>query len=297
MTLTSHQSRISGTIFTVFNYTFLTCLSLLCILPLIHILALSFSSGAAAAAGEVSLWPVDFNTAAYENIMSKKEYLLAFWISVKRLFLGTLISLVLTITTAYPLSKEASAFQWRTGYTWFFVFTILFGGGLIPWYMTIKAIGLMDTIWALVLPSALSVFNIILLLNFYRGLPKELDESARMDGAGHLRALWSIYAPLSKPALATVGLFTMVAHWNSWFDGLVLMNRPEHYPLQTFLQTIIIMKDMRYISSEDVELLRLISDRTSTAAQIFVASFPILLVYPFLQRFFIKGIVLGSVKE
>ncbi|MBP1988730.1 carbohydrate ABC transporter permease [Paenibacillus eucommiae] len=284
-------------LFLILNYTFLTTLSFLCILPLIHILALSFSSGAAAAAGEVSLWPVDFNTAAYENIMNKQEYLTAFWISVKRLVLGTSISLFLTIITAYPLSKEPRAFQWRTWYTWFFVFTILFSGGLIPWYMTIRTLGLMDTIWALVLPGALSVFNVILLLNFYRGLPKELDESARMDGAGHFRVLWSIYVPLSMPALATVGLFTLVGHWNSWFDGLVLMNRPENYPLQTFLQTIVIMRDMRFISSEDVELLRKISDRTSTAAQIFVASFPILLIYPFLQRFFIKGIVMGSVKE
>ncbi|BBH21558.1 ABC transporter permease [Paenibacillus baekrokdamisoli] len=283
--------------FVIFNYIFLALLSLLCMFPLIHMLALSFSSGGAAAAGKVTLWPVEFNTAAYRNIVNKPEYLTAFGISVQRLVLGTLISLMLTIITAYPLSKENTAFQFRTWYAWFFVFTILFSGGLIPWFMTIQKLGLMDTIWALVLPGALSVFNVILLLNFYRGLPKELDESARMDGAGHFRVLWSIIVPLSKPALATVGLFTMVAHWNSWFDGLVLMNRPEHYPLQSFLQTIVIQKDMRFISAENVELLKLISDRTSAAAQIFVASAPILIVYPFLQRFFIKGIVLGSVKE
>lgn len=287
----------SRKVFVVCNYTFLALLSLLCIFPLIHMFALSLSSGAAAAAGKVTLLPVEFTTAAYRNIMNKPEYLTAFGISGQRLVLGTLISLFLTIITAYPLSKENQAFQFRTWYTWFFVFTILFGGGLIPWFMTIKKLGLMDTIWALVLPGALSVFNVILLLNFYRGLPKELDESARMDGAGHFRTLWSIIVPLSMPALATVGLFTMVGHWNSWFDGLVLMNRPEHYPLQTFLQTIVIKRDMRFISSQDAELLRLISDRTSGAAQIFVASLPILLVYPFLQRFFIKGIVLGSVKE
>ncbi|MFC5404378.1 carbohydrate ABC transporter permease [Cohnella soli] len=285
------------TVFIIGNYAFLTALSLLCIFPLIHMFALSLSSGAAAAAGKVSLWPVDFTTAAYRNIVSKPEYLTAFGISGKRLILGTAISVVLTIVTAYPLSKDNSAFQFRTWYTWFFVFTILFGGGLVPWFMTIKQLGLMDTIWALVLPGALTVFNVILLLNFYRGLPKELDESAKMDGAGHFRTLWSIIVPLSKPALATIGLFTMVGHWNSWFDGLILMNRPEHYPLQTFLQTIVIKKDMRFMTSQDAELLRLISDRTSGAAQIFVASLPILLVYPFLQRFFIKGIVLGSVKE
>ncbi|BBI32874.1 ABC transporter permease [Cohnella abietis] len=293
------NSRISTgrRTFIIFNYTFLALLSLLCIFPLMHMLALSFSSGAAAAAGKVGLWPVEFNTAAYRNILNKPEYLTAFGVSVQRLVLGTLISLTVTIITAFPLSKENNAFQFRTLYAWFFVFTILFSGGLVPWFMTIQKLGLMDSIWALVLPSALSVFNVILLLNFYRGLPKELDESARIDGAGHFRVLWSIIVPLSKPALATVGLFTMVAHWNSWFDGLVLMNRPENYPLQSFLQTIVIQKDMRFISAENVELLKLISDRTSAAAQIFVATVPILVVYPFLQRFFIKGIVLGSVKE
>ncbi|WP_170211427.1 carbohydrate ABC transporter permease [Cohnella abietis] len=296
MTLNSRISTGRRT-FIIFNYTFLALLSLLCIFPLMHMLALSFSSGAAAAAGKVGLWPVEFNTAAYRNILNKPEYLTAFGVSVQRLVLGTLISLTVTIITAFPLSKENNAFQFRTLYAWFFVFTILFSGGLVPWFMTIQKLGLMDSIWALVLPSALSVFNVILLLNFYRGLPKELDESARIDGAGHFRVLWSIIVPLSKPALATVGLFTMVAHWNSWFDGLVLMNRPENYPLQSFLQTIVIQKDMRFISAENVELLKLISDRTSAAAQIFVATVPILVVYPFLQRFFIKGIVLGSVKE
>jgi len=288
---------MSRKLFVAANYTFLALLSLLCLLPLIHMFALSLSSGSAASAGQVGLWPVEFNVASYQNILAKPEYGAAFLISVERLLLGTAISLFLTIITAYPLAKETYAFQFRTFYAWFFVFTILFGGGLVPWYMTIRQLGLMDTIWALVLPGALVVFNVILLLNFYRGLPKELDESARMDGAGHFRVLWSIIVPLSKPALATVGLFTMVSHWNNWFDGLILMNRPENYPLQTFLQTIVIKRDMRFMSSEDAELLRLISDRTSAAAQIFVASLPILLVYPFLQRFFIKGIVLGSVKE
>ena len=284
-------------LFLFFNYTLLAALSIVCILPMIHLLALSFSSGSAAAAGKVSIWPVEFTTAAYNNIFGKKEYFSAFLVSVKRVFLGTSISMLLTVLAAYPLSKESNQFRFRTVYAWFFVITILFSGGLIPWYMTIKATGLLDSIWALVLPGAVPVFNVILLLNFYRGLPKELEESAKMDGANHFVTLFKIYLPLSLPALATIVLFTIVGHWNSWFDGLVLMNRPENYPLQTFLQTSIIKKDFRFISSQELDILRQLSDRTSTAAQIFVAAFPILLVYPFLQRFFIKGIVLGSVKE
>ncbi|MCC3375250.1 carbohydrate ABC transporter permease [Cohnella sp. REN36] len=279
------------------NVVFLTAVSLGCLMPLVHIWALSLSSGAAASAGEVVLWPVNFTTAAYENVFGKPEYLRAFGISVQRVVLGTAISMLLTIVTAYPLAKDQRQFRMRTVYVWIFVLTILFNGGLIPWYLTLKTLGLIDTIWALVLPGALQVFNVILLLNFYRNLPKELEESARIDGAGHLATLWKIYAPLSLPALATTGLFTMVGHWNSWFDGMLLMNHPDKYPLQTFLQTIVINLDFRFIKAEDAELIVKLSDRTSKAAQIFVAAFPVLVVYPFLQRFFIKGIVMGSVKE
>ncbi|NOU86264.1 ABC transporter permease subunit [Paenibacillus sp. LMG 31460] len=279
------------------NLIFLAAISFACLMPIIHILALSFSTGTAAAAGKVTLWPVDFTTAAYDNVFGKPEYLRAFRVSFERLILGTSISMFLTILTAYPLSKDERQFRLRTFYVWVFVFTILFSGGLIPWYLTVKSLGLIDTIWALVLPGALQVFNIILLLNFYRNLPKELEESARIDGAGHFATLWKIYVPLALPALATTGLFTMVWHWNSWFDGMILMNHPDKYPLQTFLQTIIIKLDFRFLKTQDAELISKLSDRTSKAAQIFVAAFPILIVYPFLQRFFIKGIVMGSVKE
>ncbi|MCY9591475.1 carbohydrate ABC transporter permease [Paenibacillus chitinolyticus] len=292
-----HQLTMGRRLFLIGNVVFLALISFACLMPIIHILAISLSSGAAASAGKVLLWPVDFTTAAYDNVFGKPEYLRAFWISVQRVVLGTAISMFLTILTAYPLSKDPRVFRLRTFYVWVFVFTILFSGGLIPWYMTIKTLGLIDTVWALVLPGALPVFNVILLLNFYRSLPKELEESARIDGAGHFATLWKIYAPLSLPALATTGLFTVVGHWNSWFDGMILMNHPDKYPLQTFLQTIIINMDFRFIKAQDAELLVKLSDRTSKAAQIFVAAFPVLLVYPFLQRFFIKGIVMGSVKE
>ncbi|WP_192713927.1 carbohydrate ABC transporter permease [Paenibacillus sp. OAE614] len=284
-------------VFLVSNLLFLVFISLLCLMPIIHILAISFSSGSAAAAGKVALWPVEFTTAAYDNVFGKPEYLRAFGVSIERVVAGTALSMLLTIVTAYPLSKDLNAFRLRTVYAWIFVFTILFNGGLIPTYLTIKSLGLIDSLGALVLPAAINVFNVILLLNFYRNLPKELEDASRIDGAGHFATLWKIYVPLSLPALATTGLFTMVGHWNSWFDGMLYMNHPENYPLQTFLQTVIIKMDFRFIKSDNVELMLQLSDRTSRAAQIFVAAFPILIVYPFLQRFFIKGIVMGSVKE
>ncbi|WP_174807006.1 carbohydrate ABC transporter permease [Paenibacillus elgii] len=290
------KTSLGRKLFIACNYIFLALLSFLCLMPIIHILAISFSSGTAAAAGKVTLWPIEFTTAAYNNVFGKPEYLRAFWVSVQRVVLGTTLSMFLTILTAYPLSKEPRQFRLRTFYAWFFVFTILFSGGLIPTFLTIKSLNLIDSIWALVLPTAVPVFNVILLLNFYRNLPKELEESSRIDGAGHFTTLWKIYVPLSLPALATTGLFTMVGHWNSWFDGMLYMNHTENYPLQTFLQTVIIKMDFRFIKAENAELMLKLSDRTSRAAQIFVAAFPILVVYPFLQKLFIKGIVMGSVK-
>ncbi|RAV17898.1 carbohydrate ABC transporter permease [Paenibacillus contaminans] len=292
-----HAASFSRKWFNVFNYTLLILLSVACVLPLIHVLAISFSSNSAATAGVVKLWPVDFNTKSYEFVLSTGKFTDAFLISVKRVLLGTFVNMLLTILTAYPLAKETSRFRPRTWYAWFFVLTILFGGGLIPWYMIIRATGLLDTIWALVLPGAVPVFSVILLLNFFRGIPKELEEAAFIDGAGHLSTLVRIIVPLSVPALATIMLFTVVGHWNAWFDGLILMNSPAHYPLQSYLQTVVIQKDFTALGEEELKSLKVISDRTIKAAEIILGALPVLVVYPFLQKYFMKGIVLGSVKE
>jgi len=284
-------------IFIGVNYVFFIILSVVCLFPLIHILAISFSSSAAATSGLVTFWPVDFTLKSYDYILNKPEFFNSMFISFKRLVLGSAISLVLCLTIAYPLSKETKAFRMRTIYAWIFVFTILFSGGLIPGYMLVRSLGMLDTIWALVIPPAVNVFNVVLMLNFFRALPKELEESAFMDGAGHWTTLWKIYFPLSLPSIATVTLFTMVFHWNSWFDGMIFMNQVSNYPLSTYLQNVITSGSIISTSLTNLNDLKDISDRTAKAAQIFIGTFPILLVYPFLQRFFIKGIVLGSVKE
>lgn len=283
--------------FHLLNIFFLVAVALLCLLPLVHILAVSFSNSSAAAAGAVKLWPVGFTFHSYQFILKKPEFLRSVNITLIRVVIGTTLSMLLTVLSAYPLSKDTRALKFRTGYAWFFVFTMLFGGGLIPWYMTIKYLGLLDSVWGLILPSALPVYNVILLLNFFRNLPSELEESALIDGAGYWKVLWKIYVPLSMPALATVGLFTIVAHWNSWFDGLILMNSPSNYPLASYLQTVIRGVDLTKVTGQDVLTLASVNDRTAKAAQIFVGTIPILLVYPFLQKYFVKGIVLGSVKE
>ncbi len=291
------HSSVSRKVFVVLNTLFLIALAFSCLLPFIHVLAVSFSSSYAAMAGGVKLWPVEFTTKSYEFVIQKPEFFRSVEITCVRVALGLVVNMLLTILTAYPLSKEKKDLKLRIVYVWIFVFTMLFSGGLIPWYLTIKTAGLIDSVWALVLPGALPVFNVILLLNFFRGLPKELEESAFIDGAGQWKILWRIYVPLSIPALATILLFTIVGHWNAWFDGLILMNSPRKYPLQTYLQTLVIQSNSQILSQASARLLKSISDRTVKSAQIFLGALPVLLLYPFLQKYFITGLVLGSVKE
>jgi putative aldouronate transport system permease protein len=287
-------------IFNATNIVFLAFLSLSCLLPMIHVFSLSLSNKSIADAGLVSLWPVKPTIDSYRYILRTPEFFNGFRVSITRVLLGLLINMFLVLISAYPLSKESKVFRGRTFFVWFFVFTMLFGGGLIPLYMTVQATKIMNTIWALVLPGALPIFNMVLMINFFRTLPKELEESALIDGAGHWRILWSIYIPLSLAGMATISLFTIVGHWNSWFDGLIFMNSTEKYPLQSYLQTVIVGLTNALTSkvfSEDWRILAKISDRTVKAAQIFVAAVPILAVYPFLQKYFVKGLVLGSVKQ
>jgi putative aldouronate transport system permease protein len=282
--------------FTVFNTCFLILAGLICLIPMIHIAAVSFSSSAAAATGKVTLWPLDFSLNSYDYVAKRAAFWRSMGVSVQRILLGGSINLLLVILTAYPLSKERSEFGARTFFAWAFFITMLFGGGLIPWYMVIRQFKLIDSVWALVLPGAVPVFSMILMLNFFRQVPKDLAEAAEIDGAGHWMTLFGIYVPVSTPALATILLFSLVGHWNSWFDGLILMNNPKNYPLQSYIQTIVVQRTYSQLTREEIEQLATISDKTLRSAQIFIGSIPIILVYPFLQKFFVKGIVLGGVK-
>lgn len=287
----------SVAVFTVFNFIFLTFIALTCVVPFINIIAISLSKNSAVAANFVKLWPVHFTTYAYEYILNTPSFWRAFIVSLERVLVGGTVNLVLIILTAYPLSKEKRQFRHRTIYAWFFFFTMLFSGGLIPLYVLMLELKLLDTVWALVLPMALPVFNMILMLSFFRQVPKELEEAAFIDGAKHFRVLWSVYIPCSVPSIATIALFTIVWHWNAWFDGLIFMNSTEHYPLQSYLVTVITgLNFNKAISAGDYDRMKLLSDRTLKASQIIIATIPVLMVYPFLQRYFITGIVLGSVK-
>lgn len=280
-------------IFAAFNYLFMAGIALLCVLPLVHMLAVSFSGPAPANAGLVTFWPVDFTFDAYRKTFDNPDFIGSIWVSVQRTVLGTSLSMAVTTCAAYALSKEG-VLQGRNVYMWYLIITMLFSGGLIPNYILISRLGLIDSIWALVLPGLVGVYNIILMLNFFRTIPRELEEAALIDGADHLRTFARIYLPISLPSLATVTLFVMVGHWNSYFDGLIYMRSVDKLPLATLLQTIIVQTDFTKLDPETVAKL---SQRTVKSAQIFIGMAPILLVYPFLQRYFVKGIVLGAVKE
>ncbi|RHP32719.1 carbohydrate ABC transporter permease [Lachnotalea sp. AF33-28] len=293
------KSKPSRKVFVFFNTLLMLLLCLLCLLPILHILAISLSEKGAVAAGYVKLFPVDFTLASYRYVMEKTEFWRSIGVTLKRLVLGSTLSIFLTILTAYPLSKPSTQFRRRTLYVWFLVITMLFNGGLIPNFMLVRELNLMDSIWALILPGIIPVFNVVLLLNFFRDLPKELEEAARMDGASHFRILWRIYVPLAAPAIATISLFTIVGYWNEWFSGMIYMNRPENYPLQTYLQSVVVQTSLTEVSTGSLAEMRdrmLISDRTFKSAQIFLGALPILCVYPWLQKYFTKGMTLGGVK-
>jgi putative aldouronate transport system permease protein len=266
------------------------------LLPLVNTLAISLSDKAAVAGGMVGLVPVGFNLDAYGYILSDGSFWRAFGISVLRVLVGASLNMALSILTAFPLSRTARAFPGRNFFMWLFVFGMILNVGLVPWYLTISNYDLIDSFWALILPGAIPIWSVIILMNFFRNIPKELDEAARIDGANPWQLLWSIYLPTSLPALATITLFAIVGHWNSFFDGLILMNNPQNYPLQTYIQQLVIA-DRPALHGGQAQMMAQLSNNTLNAAKLFVAMIPILLIYPLLQRYFVRGIMLGAVKE
>ena len=268
-----------------------------CVAPIINTIAISFSDAAQAQAGKVGLIPKDFTLNAYQRILEDRTFVNSFVISIKRVLIGGGLNMAIIIFMAYPLSKTRRQFRARQFYMWLLVFAMLFNGGIIPWYLTIRRLGLIDSFWALVLPCAVPVYNIILMMNFFRGIPDALEEAAIIDGAGQLRVLFQVFLPISLPGLATIGLFTIVNHWNSFMDGMLLMNTPNKYPLQTYIQQFVVAINANDITSvEKLMELQKISSKTLNGAKIVVAMVPILMLYPFLQRYFVTGLVMGSVK-
>lgn len=277
-------------------YIALALAALICIAPVINIVAISFSSSAAANAGKVAFWPVNATLASYENIMEDNTFFTAFMVSVMRAVLGTSMSMILMFIMAYPLSQEPEDFYTRNIYMWFIVFTMLFNGGMIPTYMVITKLGLKNTIWALTVPGAVSTYNTILMMNYFRGLPKELRESASLDGAGPIRTLFQIYLPISTPVIATLTLFCALWHWNDYFQGMIYIDSANKFPLMTYIRNLSLDTRMDNLTAEEIKRRAVVGTRTFNAAKIVIAMVPILCIYPFMQKYFVKGMVLGSVK-
>ena len=271
-------------------------MTLCCLLPLLNTLAISFSNNSAVNANQVGILPVGFTLSSYKKLLEDNQFWHSAWISVLRVVLGTGLNMLMTILLAYPLSKSKNRFASRDIYMKLVIFAMLFNGGLIPGYIIVSKLHLLNTIWALVLPGAVPVFNVILLMNFMKGLPEALEEAAVIDGASEWTILTRVVLPISKPGLATVALFCIVNHWNDYFQGLIYMRTPSKYPLQTYIQQLTI--DVSQIADpQQLIYFMTISTRTLNAAKIVVATVPLLVIYPFLQRYFVTGIVIGAVKE
>lgn len=289
---------IGRKVYLAINAFVIFCLTVVCIIPILNVLAQSFSSSHAITTNQVKLWPVEFTLSAYKYVMNDTKFWNAVMVSVKRVCIGVPLNLLLTMMAAYPLSKTDAVFKARKFYAAYFIFLMVFSGGLIPTYYVISRLGLIDTLWALVLPGSVPIFNVILMMNFFRGIPESLEESAMLDGASDWKILWAIYLPLSKPSVATVTLFSLIGHWNSWFDGLIYSNFTEHYPLQSYLQTLVV--DLNAVL-QDGDLSRIVdilmvNDKNMKAAQIFISIIPLMVIYPFCQKHFTKGLTIGSVK-
>lgn len=281
-------------------YTIVFLLALICLIPLLNIVAISFSSSAAVTANIVGLLPVQFSTAAYEKIMSDHQFWRSFGISVIRVVLAFIINMVLIVLMAYPLSKTKREFKGRNIYMSLLIFAMLFNGGMIPTYLVVKNLHLLNSIWSLILPGAVPIFSVILVMNFFIGIPKSLEEAAVIDGATPIQVLYKVYIPCSLPSLATVALFSIVGSWNDFYSGLIYMTKVENYPVMTYIQSLSVNIEELLkagASNNTIASVLEVSNQNLNAAKIVVAVIPLLLIYPILQKYLITGIVMGSVKE
>ncbi|WP_158299441.1 carbohydrate ABC transporter permease [Paenibacillus antri] len=282
-------------LFTICNYTFLTLFCLLTVYPLFFVLIGSLNDGNDYMRGGVYFFPRDFSLANYNVVLQDERLYTGFKVSIGRTVLGTLTSVFFTAMVSYAMSRNNLI--GRTPYYWVHLFTLFFGGGLIPYFLVLKSLALINTFWVYIIPGLFSVFNMIILNAFFREIPEEIHESATVDGAGEFRIFLLLFIPLSAPVLATVALWNAVHHWNSFFDAMIFTTKPHLMPLQLFLMKMIREADV--ISNSQFvppQVQRQISVQTIRMAAIVVSTVPILLVYPFLQRFFVTGFMVGSLK-
>ncbi|OXM82340.1 carbohydrate ABC transporter permease [Paenibacillus rigui] len=280
-------------LFYVMNYIVLSLIGLTCLLPLIHVFALSLSGARAIASGEIGLWPVDFTWDTYSEVFKGTKMVQSFWNSTTITGVGVVLSMVMTILAAYPLSKRF--FYARRFFTLAMVFTMLFNGGIIPTFLVIKGLGLIDSYGALWLPALISTYNMLIMRTYFENIPEELEEAARIDGCNEWRLLVQIVLPLSLPVLATLTLFYGVSYWNYFMSVLLYISSTDKYNMTVLVQQMVqnqqLLNEMR--SPDDT--VQLVAEGVKAAA-IVLMMVPMLIVYPFVQRFFVKGVMLGAVK-
>ncbi|MGZ7442615.1 carbohydrate ABC transporter permease [Paenibacillus oralis] len=281
-------------VFDVFNYVFLSLFGLLAILPFIFVISGSFATDAEITKRAVFLIPRTFSLDAYKFIFSTDTIVRSIGVSIYVTLVGTIVNLFFTVTMAYPMARRN--LMGRNLILNLVIFTMLFGGGMIPTYLVIRDLQLLDTLNSLILPGAISAFNLIIVKNFFQELPPELEDAAKIDGCNELGLLWRIVLPLSKPVLATFTLFYAVGHWNNFFSALLYINDPAKWPLQVMLRQIVMLSQSAGdINSMDPTFVQP-PEQSIKMAVIVVGTIPILCVYPFLQKHFAKGVLLGSIK-
>lgn len=284
-------------VFTLVTYIILSLLIVVMIYPFIYVISTSISDPGRIMRGEVWLLPKGFDTTAYKQMIEHPLFLTAYGNTILYAAAGTLLTLFFTAITAYPLSR--GKFRTKGFISKFYLVTMFFGGGMIPTYMAMRNLQLIDTFWVMVLPGAVSAWNIILMRSFFKTIPESLYESAYLDGANDLQVLAKIVVPLSKPIFATIGLFTVVGHWNNFFSGLLYLNDAKKYPLQMILRNILFNASFSANSAEAgnmADMMQFTSTEALKAASIVITMFPIICIYPFIQKYFIKGVMIGSVK-
>jgi putative aldouronate transport system permease protein len=283
-------------LFSVLNYAFLTLFCLLTLYPIIYVLAGSFNEGSDYMRGGIYFFPRVFSLSSYQIVFNDDRLYNGFGISISRTVLGTFLSVMFTAMVAYAMARKNLI--GRNNYYWMSLFTLFFSGGLIPYFLVLKNIHLLDTFMVYIIPTLFSVFNMIIFQGFFREIPEELHESATVDGAGDFRIFLQLFIPLSMPVLATVAMWNAVWHWNSFFDAMLFTNDEKLMPLQLYLMKLIKEADVITASSKYVppQALKNFSVQTVRMAAIVVSTVPILCIYPFMQRYFVTGIMVGSLK-
>lgn len=279
----------------VINYFILIVLVLVCFYPFLNVIAYSFSGYNAVLSGKVTVFPIDFTLAAYKQVLGKISIWLSMRASVWVTVAGTALSLVLTIFAAYALSKND--LPGKKFFSGLIIFTMYFGGGIIPTFLVVKGLGMYDSLNALFVPQAINVFNFIVMRTFFRQLPESLQEAAKIDGASDIQTLFKIVLPLSLPIIATIGLFYAVGYWNTYFDALLYIQDPDKYTLQLQLRGLLFGEELNNSSGSNIEGIGTqVMTQSLKMACVAVSTIPIVIVYPWLQKYFVKGAMVGSVK-